>query len=77
MSIGLLIVSLVLPAGMLDPADGTRLVPDLPLDPFVLFLLPPLLSDQAPLVALAAVAVLGLVICTKMFERESTIFRGI
>jgi ferredoxin len=41
----LLIVSLALPVGMLEPADPNRLLPDMPLDPFVLFMLPPLLSD--------------------------------
>ena len=41
----LLFVSLAFPVGMLERADPTRLLPDMPLDPFVLFLLPPLLSD--------------------------------
>ncbi len=40
----LLMVSLVLPVGMLERADPTQLLPDMPLDPFVLFMLPPLLS---------------------------------
>jgi ferredoxin/mono/diheme cytochrome c family protein len=43
----LIVVSLVLPADLLGPADPSRLVGDLPLDPFVLFLLPPLLSGWA------------------------------
>lgn len=42
---GLLIVSLLLPLGMLGPARPDQLVVDMPLDPFVLFLLPPLLSE--------------------------------
>ena len=42
----LVAVSVLLPVGMLDRADPTRLVPDLPIDPFVLFLLPPLLSSE-------------------------------
>ena len=47
-----LLVSVALPVGMLDAADSTVLVGEMPLDPFVLFLLPPLLSDFR-LVALA------------------------
>lgn len=43
----LLVVSLVFPADLLGPADPSRLIGDLPLDPFVLFLLPPLLSSWA------------------------------
>lgn len=41
----LLVVSLLLPVGMLAAADPSRALPDLPLDPFVLFLLPPLLTS--------------------------------
>lgn len=40
----LVAVAIVLPAGMLPAADPTGLVGSLPLDPFVMFLLPPLLS---------------------------------
>lgn len=40
----LLVVSLALPLGMLGPARPDQLVADMPLDPFMLFLLPPLLS---------------------------------
>ena len=53
----LLLVSLVLPLGMLPPADPGALVQDMPVDLFVLFLLPPLLSD-ARWWALATAAVL-------------------
>jgi ferredoxin/mono/diheme cytochrome c family protein len=41
----LVLVSLAFPVGMLGPARPDRLVADMPLDPFVMFLLPPLLSD--------------------------------
>lgn len=44
MSIALLLVSLAVPLGMLGPARPDQLVVDMPLDPFILFLLPPLLS---------------------------------
>ena len=58
----LVFVSLAVPVGMLDPARPDRLVADMPVDPFVLFLLPPLLSGAAGLFAAAAVAALGLAI---------------
>lgn len=45
MGAALLIVSLIVPLGMLGPARPDQLVVDMPLDPFVLFLLPPLLSE--------------------------------
>jgi len=47
MSVALVVVSLLFPAELLAPADAGRLVGDLPLDPFVMFLLPPLLSKWA------------------------------
>ncbi len=53
----LAVVSLALPVGMLPAADAEALTADMPLDPFVLFLLPPLLSDRAPLFALGLVAI--------------------
>jgi hypothetical protein len=56
----LVIVSLALPVGMLEPANPQALLPDMPLDPFVLFLLPPLLSS-ARWWALALGAVLWVV----------------
>ena len=56
MGAALVVVSVALPVGMLAPADPTALTADLPLDPFVLFLLPPLLSDWALAAALVAVA---------------------
>ena len=44
MSTALLVVSVAVPLGMLGPARPDQLVVDMPLDPFILFLLPPLLS---------------------------------
>ncbi len=41
----LVLVSVVIPVGMLAPANPQLLPSDMPLDPFILFLLPPLLSD--------------------------------
>lgn len=59
MMAALVIASIAVPADLLDPVDLTRRVGDLPLDPFVLFLLPPLLSSWA----WAALGVLVLAIC--------------
>ena len=47
MSGALLAASLIFPLGMLSPARADQVVTDMPLDPFVLFLLPPLLSNMA------------------------------
>ncbi len=54
--VGLIVISIAVPADLLDRADPGRLVPDMTLDPFILFLLPPLRSDAAILVMLAMVA---------------------
>lgn len=69
----LVVASLVFPADVLDPVDLTRRVGDLPLDPFVLFLLPPLLGSWA-WVALAAltVAVLAVALAPFVFGRTGT-----
>ncbi len=53
----LLVVSVLLPADLLERADPGQLVGDMPLDPFVLFLLPPLLGGWG-----WAVLLLGLVV---------------
>ncbi len=45
MGAALALVSVSVPVGMLPPARPDRLVGEIPVDPFVLFLLPPLLSD--------------------------------
>ena len=58
MTAALVVASIVVPAEILAPADLGRIVGDLPLDPFILFLLPPLLSGWA----WVAVIVIGVVI---------------
>ena len=40
----LLLASLLVPADLLDAVDDSRLIESMPIDPFVLFLLPPLLN---------------------------------
>lgn len=56
----LLVVSIVVPLGMLGPADPARLVSGMRLDPFVLFLLPPLLSAPPwAVLGLSALLLLG------------------
>jgi ferredoxin/mono/diheme cytochrome c family protein len=57
MGIALLVVSIALPLGMLSPAQADQPVTNIPIDPFVLFLLPPL-SSSLRWVALAAAVVL-------------------
>jgi ferredoxin/mono/diheme cytochrome c family protein len=54
----LLVASLVFPADLLDRADAGQVIGDLPLDPFVLFLLPPLLGGWAWVTVLVMVAVI-------------------
>lgn len=57
----LLIVSLAVPLEMLAPASPAAALPDMPLDPFVLFLLPPLLSGSAWLWVIAGSGLVALV----------------
>ncbi len=56
MGVALLVLSVLLPADLLAVRDPGALVPDMALDPFMLFLLPPLLSDAAWLVVAAMAA---------------------
>lgn len=58
----LMIVSIGLPVGMLPPADPTQLVGDMPLDPFIMFLLPPLLSEARWAAVGAGAALLATII---------------
>jgi len=58
MGAALIIVAIALPADVLPAADLARSAVDLPLDPFVLFLLPPLLSGWAWPAALGLAVVL-------------------
>ena len=55
----LLVVGIALPVGMLDPADFAVAAVDVPLDPFIMFLLPPLLAVSPWLVILGLVAILA------------------
>jgi ferredoxin/mono/diheme cytochrome c family protein len=57
MGAALLVASIAFPAGMLPPADPARAPGSMPLDPFVMFLLPPLLSPWPWLALLGAGAV--------------------
>ncbi|MEZ5377685.1 MAG: hydrogenase iron-sulfur subunit [Acidimicrobiales bacterium] len=59
MIVALVIAGIALPVGMLDPADFSVAAVDVPLDPFVMFLLPPLLSVSPWWVLAVLVAVLG------------------
>lgn len=54
----LVIASIVIPADLLDRVDLTQRVGELPLDPFVLFLLPPLLGPWAWVAVLVLVLVI-------------------
>lgn len=60
----LIVVSVAIPIGMLGPARPDQLVTNMPLDPFVLFLLPPLLSPARWLAVavMTATATLALVL---------------
>lgn len=64
MGAALVVVALVLPAELLGPADPSRLVDDMPLDPFVMFLLPPLLGGSGWWVLLVAAVVVVAVAST-------------
>ncbi len=57
----LVIAGIALPVGMLEPADFSVAAVDVPLDPFIMFLLPPLLSVSPWLVLGVLVVVLGFV----------------
>ncbi|MFV0526682.1 MAG: 4Fe-4S binding protein [Acidimicrobiales bacterium] len=71
MGVPLLMVSMAVPVGMLGPADPAELVGRIPVDPFVLFLLPPLLSPWAWVtVAVTVVAGVGLILLPRMLQRH-------
>lgn len=71
MGISLLVFSVIVPVGMLGPARPDQLVADMPLDPFVLFLLPPLLSGFRWYAVLAATAAIGFAALLPWFLRRS------
>lgn len=66
MGVGLVLVSLLIPADLRPPADPTALIGDMRLDPFVLFLLPPMLSGWAWL-SLGALILAGAVAASVPF----------
>ena len=66
----LLVVSLLVPVGMLAPARPDRLIGEVPLDPFVLFLLPPLLSPWAWAVLAGGAAALTLALALPRLLRR-------
>ncbi len=70
MGVPLLLVSLAFPLGMLEPADPGVLTGRVPLDPFVLFLLPPLLSSWRWLTVATAVVALAVVIALPRLLRR-------
>jgi ferredoxin/mono/diheme cytochrome c family protein len=67
----LVFISLVLPLGMLAPAAADQQVGSIPVDPFVLFLLPPLLSEARWLVVVAAAALMALAVLLPRILRRS------
>ncbi len=68
----LVLVSVAFPVGMLRAADPERLVGRLPLDPFVLFLLPPLSSGlRWPAVGVAAATVAVVVALPWLLARRN------
>lgn len=68
----LLLLSILRPADLLAPADVSVLVPDMSVDPFILFLLPPLLGGHASIAAVLAAAVIGAVVAVPWVLRERT-----
>ena len=72
MGVALLGLSLLLPADLLDPRDPAALIPDMALDPFMLFLLPPLLSDAAWLVVAAMAAAILVAAAVPWLLRDRT-----
>lgn len=68
----LVIASIAVPADLLEPVDLTRRVGDLPLDPFVLFLLPPLLGSWPWLaIAVLTLLVVGALIAPFLAHRRN------
>jgi len=70
MSGALLFVSLVVPLEMLQPASPSAFAADMPLDPFILFLLPPLLSGLGWLwVAAGTILLSGVLLLPRLLTR--------
>lgn len=71
MGVPLLLASLAFPVGMLPAADPGALIGEIPLDPFVLFLLPPLLSSWRWVTLIAtSVATLVLFLLPRLIRRR-------
>lgn len=70
MGVALLLVSLAVPLGMLPAASPNRLVGEIQVDPFVLFLLPPLLSDSRWIVSIVAIVLFVLVLMLPRLLRK-------
>jgi ferredoxin/mono/diheme cytochrome c family protein len=67
----LVFVSLAVPLEMLEPASPTAFSVDMPLDPFILFLLPPLLSGLGWLwLTAGAVLLLGIFLLPRLLTRS-------
>ncbi len=67
----LLVAALALPADLLERADAAQFVADMPLDPFIMFLLPPLLSGAAWLVLVFGVlAGIGVLFLPRLLTRS-------
>ena len=66
----LLVVSIVLPIGMLPAFDRTQLVESVPFDPFFLFLLDPALERPAAVTWGAATLVLGVALAVPWLLRR-------
>ncbi|MEZ5251340.1 MAG: hydrogenase iron-sulfur subunit [Ilumatobacteraceae bacterium] len=74
MFVALLAVSLAFPADLLGPADPSALVADMPLDPFVLFLLPPLLGGHgAWFLLLMVVVIAGAIVLPHLVARRPAV----
>jgi ferredoxin/mono/diheme cytochrome c family protein len=74
----LLLASLVLPADLLDPVDGSRLVESMPIDPFVLFLLPPMLNGWAWIaIGVCTVLLILAMVLPHVLSREVPVVRVI
>ncbi len=70
----LVVVSAVFPAELLGPADPGRLVEKMPLDPFVLFLLPPLLGGWGwPVLAIGAIGVTLAMLAPHLWSRPTPV----
>ncbi|MEZ5217623.1 MAG: 4Fe-4S binding protein [Ilumatobacteraceae bacterium] len=73
MGVALIAVSIAVPAELLGPADFSRFVPDVPLDPFVLFLLPVLGSHPWLAVAVFGALIAGAWFVPRLVKRPAPV----